>query len=181
MGSGVEVRHSLIPFAGKGLFAGKNFKRCDVITEYAGEIVRDEKFVQEYERASLLNADTTPFHYYWNLGRYHGVDAGKVGHRKGFPGGHILNDPRNDQLWNCQLKSVMASEYPDLGKSYNYGKETVNIRLVVVATRDINAGEELFHPYGEDYWNKFLCQKYFDHLNVDTVEKILAAQNKDIE
>ena len=47
-----------------------------------------------------------------------------------------INDPLNESLTNCKF---VVQEY----------------RAVIVSTKTINPGDELFMPYGEAYWAQY--------------------------
>lgn len=119
----VYVAKSTIEGAGKGLFAKVDIQKGEVIGEYKGEVITDE----EYDRRTQEG-----------LGNY-GVDIGD---------GLILD---------CGQKMCPMGYANDayglkrVGKNNSYFIQD-ELRVFVVALRDIKAGEEIFVSYGRAYW-----------------------------
>ena len=133
------------------------------VTKYDQELVPDDSCVEGagkglFFRPSDSSAPggailqgTTITYYYGNI---HSFRSSKALRDKSYlmlvdgdilvdpePHIHILarfiNDPINAKYYNCR-----------------YEPDPTHFRSKVVATRDIQAGEEIFAPYGEAYWSQ---------------------------
>ncbi len=126
MPDAVELRPSTYPHMGRGLFAKRFIPEGAHFASYGGEIVDGG------------HKDATSY-YCLDIGGGQFVDGepgkpGTVGHM-----GQYINDPKGTrEEQNCYF-------YVFPGASGNTG-------VVVVAERNINAGEELFVEYGASYW-----------------------------
>ncbi len=91
---GVEVKLSLIPDAGNGLFAIKKFHKGDIICEYSGKVI---SFIQAFKAIDKsyimggfgLNVHIDAKDCFESMGRY-------------------INDPRNPALENSKFIKVKA-------------------------------------------------------------------------
>ena len=121
-----EVRKSMIPSAGKGLFTNRDIKKDERIVEYLGEIItwkecdiraeRDEGgYVFYVSRKKCIDA----FHMPEALARY-ANDANGLTKEKG-----LTN--------NCKYEIYKNTGW-------------------ITATKNIKAGSEIFVRYGPEYW-----------------------------
>lgn len=120
------VKKSRIPGAGKGLFTTKSYKKDQRIIEYRGEIIE----WKEYSKRVKENKDG----YLFFVRRNHCIDAFSTPQYKA----RYANDARGF----VRVK----------GLNNNCVYETEGDRCYIVATRNINAGEEIFVDYTRDYW-----------------------------
>ncbi|MCW7554049.1 hypothetical protein NX722_15765 [Endozoicomonas gorgoniicola] len=127
IGHGIKVDDSLLLPQGKGLIADRKFQKGEVITWFEGRKVD----LNEYE--ALLNEDPSIFTY--SLGVTENFTlVGEQTPREGIGGGSFVNDvaPYNTEF--IRKHSVMA---------------------LLVATRDIEPGEEFRLNYGSAFWECF--------------------------
>jgi len=123
-GVAVRVGVSRIPGAGRGLYAAQAIAAGTPICDY------DATDAATGERSTLAPSAAMRLRdYLMRLGPGVYVDAGLA------CVGRLINDARNPARIN-----VMFDKRPDEG------------RAVVVATRDIGIGEELYVSYGRLYW-----------------------------
>lgn len=113
---------------GRGVLATKNFLRGDFVVEYAGDLIsipeakaRDTKYSKDPTKGCYM-------YYFQFKNKKYCIDAtaesGKLG--------RLLNHSKTNS--NCHTKLVDVK-----GKPY----------LIIVASRDINQGEELLYDYGD--------------------------------
>jgi hypothetical protein len=127
-GSGLAVRESTIPGAGLGLFAERDYRRDEVVTDYQGEPM------------STLGMLRTPdLAYMMGLGR----DAS---------GRRIWIDGRNHL--GCYGRCANHSSDPSR-MNLRLSLLPDERRAVLIADRDIAQGEELFFDYGPRHWRCF--------------------------
>lgn len=125
------VKTSTLPNAGKGLFTTKAIKKKSQIIEYKGEII-DWK---EYEKR--VKEDKDGYLFYINKNRC--IDA--------------YNTPQykarfaNDAMGLARIKGVKN----------NAVYEIIGDQCFIIATRDIEPGEEIFVSYSKEYWD---CIRY---------------------
>lgn len=125
------IKTSQLPNSGKGLFTSKAIKKGEKIIEYKGEII-DWK---EYERRVELNEDG----YLFFINKKHCIDAFKTPqHKARFA---------NDASGLGRVKGLKNNCVYDIEKD----------KCFIVATKNIEAGEEIFVSYGKDYWD---CIRY---------------------
>eukprot|EP01054_Gregarina_sp_Poly1_P005015 Gregarina_sp_Poly_1__5014@NODE_2659_length_1862_cov_546_523120_g1686_i0_p1_GENE_NODE_2659_length_1862_cov_546_523120_g1686_i0NODE_2659_length_1862_cov_546_523120_g1686_i0_p1_ORF_typecomplete_len407_score48_26SET/PF00856_28/1_6e17_NODE_2659_length_1862_cov_546_523120_g1686_i05721792 len=127
---GVEVRDSTIPEAGRGLFASRDFKKGEFVTEYVGEIITRDEARRRLRRGQ--------FHYLGTLvtGMYE-IDGIQVP-RDGEGAASFINHARKPHA------NVQWAHVEDRKACFR--------RMFAKASRDIAAGEELFLDYGKTYW-----------------------------
>lgn len=125
------VKTSQLPNSGKGLFTTTPIKKGAKIIEYLGEII-DWK---EYERRVERDEDG----YLFFINKKKCIDA--------------YNTP--------QHKARFANDAAGLsrvkGLKNNSVYEIEDDRCFIIASRDINAGEEIFVSYTKEYWD---CIRY---------------------
>jgi hypothetical protein len=122
----VKVKRSTLANAGFGLFAIRNIRRRDYITQYDGEVItREEAGVR---KVNGMHSHIASIDYHTK------IDGRLVNRRKSSGLASFANDPRTTGALN--------SKYGVVGE-----------RLLLRATKDIEQGEEIFVTYGNGYWN----------------------------
>ena len=120
------VEDSQIPNAGKGLFTSIDIEKNEIISKFIGDILSD------YE--TDIRADRGDDDYFMNL-----------------PSGEILDCKLSD----CFAKYANDSEGINSGfKNNSFISMDDEDNVVLVAKRDISAGEEIFVSYGKKYWKR---------------------------
>ncbi|CAF0756515.1 unnamed protein product [Didymodactylos carnosus] len=123
---GLEIRTT--NDKGRGIFSTKKFYRGDYIVEYAGDLISYQQAKQR-ELTYGLNCRIGCYMYYFKHGeKVYCVDATEETNRLG----RLINHSRKG--CNCQAKVFVIKDQP---------------RLILIASRDINVGEELLYDYGE--------------------------------
>ncbi|XP_005103412.1 N-lysine methyltransferase KMT5A [Aplysia californica] len=112
---------------GRGVVATKNFDKGDFVVEYAGDLL-DIPTAREKELEYGKNPEIGCYMYFFKCGeKQYCVDATAESDRLG----RLLNHTREG---NCCTRALMVEGIP---------------RLILVAQRDIKAGEELSYDYGD--------------------------------
>ena len=120
----VEIKESILPGAGKGLFAKKLIPKGARIVEYKGKITTWKE----------VNDNDGNNGYIYYVKRNHVIDASK----------HISSLARyaNDARGLCRLKGISNnSEYVEEG-----------LKVFIKSKKDIIAGTEILVEYGKEYW-----------------------------
>jgi uncharacterized protein len=125
------VKHSQLPKAGKGLFTTTPIKEGDKIIEYRGEII-DWK---EYEKRVEENRDGYLFYISDELC----IDA--------YPTPQHMARYANDARGITRVKGIKNNSIYEVDGD----------KCFIVATRDIEAGEEILVDYTKEYWD---CVRY---------------------
>jgi len=159
----VEIKDSLIEKAGLGLFASADFEYGDVLALYYGE----------YQEENLrFNAFNNPYQYKTQKGD---IIIGESNPTiTPFLAGPFVNDPYMKKEWFDDLLKVDCSNFDNkkiktIAKNYlknhykKYGPKQ-NVELLdgdkyeisnypgFYAKRKIKKGEEIYWPYGLNYW-----------------------------
>ena len=117
---------SQIPNAGKGLYTSIDIEKDEIISKFVGEILSDS----EADRRAKDGDDD----YFMNL-----------------PSGEILDC----KLTDCFAKYANDAEgIPSGFKNNAFISMDDDDNVVLVAKRDISAGEEIFVGYGKNYWDR---------------------------
>lgn len=120
----LEVKESQIPNAGKGLFTTVSIKKGEKIVEYTGAI-------SSWKDADHMDGDN-PFIFYVN--EDYVIDASK--------NEKSLAKYANDAWGITHIK----------GTSNNAEFMEEELRVFIIARKNIAAGKEIFVDYGPDYW-----------------------------
>jgi hypothetical protein len=135
---GLEVRTSRLPNAGQGLFTVVERKRGTLITFYTGI---------EHPKSSDVQ---TMYALQLTIDRV--IDA----RRTDASVARFINDPGmldvHDPRINCQVEKKTGLQIHALQGKDGEVHERSLVHAAVIATRDINAGEELYMSYGAAYW-----------------------------
>lgn len=129
----VEVGQSTIPNAGRGVFATRNLKRGDIVTEYAGQFVLNEPDDKEYTlqvKGGFIDGERNP------------TSSASLGSL-------INREYRNYGVLSLRKNIVL--------------KEIGHRRAVAKVIKKIKPGQELITTYSRQYRNKLASQiaKYF--------------------
>ena len=120
----LEVKKSVIPEAGKGLFTSKPVKKGTRIVEYRGKITTWKK--------AKLDPGDNPYIFYVN--RVHVIDAKPSRAKARYA---------NDASGLSRVKGITNnSRYIEDG-----------VKVFIEAKKDIPAGSEILVGYGKDYWD----------------------------
>lgn len=120
------VKRSRLPGAGKGLFTTKFIKKDSKIIQYRGEIIGWKDYNERVKR----NEDG--YLFYFN--RNYCVDAFRTPQYKA--------RYANDAMGIVRIKGVRNNSYYEIEDDKCY----------IVASRDIQPGEEIYCDYTRDYW-----------------------------
>lgn len=123
---GLEVRQ--MPDKGRGIFACKYFNKGDFVCEYAGEII---SYQMAKKREEMYAQDPTIgcyMYFFEYKTKLYCIDATAETGRLG----RLLNHSKTDG--NCRTQLFEINSKP---------------HLILVAARDINAGEEMLYDYGD--------------------------------
>lgn len=133
---------------GKGVFADKNLKRSEVLTLYPDHIVLkngDYNYYVNRNSRECLEYDD----YFFKTEHFIIAGMKEICHNPSYLG-HMINDSSNsgdedtyereiDEKRNCAFYGILC---PDNSLGF----------LFVLAVKNISKDEELFVPYGYDYW-----------------------------
>ncbi len=120
------LKKSTLPNAGLGLFTDEPFKKGDTIIEYLGEIITWAE--------ALKRDDKGQGGYVFYVTSKHCIDA--------YPQADSLGKYANDARGFSKIE----------GLKNNAEYETRKKKAYIVATKNIEPGEEIFVWYGSDYW-----------------------------
>ncbi|XP_035763261.1 lysine methyltransferase 5Ab [Neolamprologus brichardi] len=136
---GMQVKN--IDGKGRGVFAVSGFKRGDFVVEYHGDLLDlAEAKIREAQYAE--DPQTGCYMYYFQYqSKTYCVDATKETSRLG----RLINHCKTG---NCQTRLHPIDGTP---------------HLILVASRDINAGEELLYDYGDRSKASILAHPWLKH------------------
>jgi len=117
---------SQIPNSGKGLFTSIPIEKDEIISKYVGEILSDKE--------AQKRVDDKDDQYFMSL-----------------PSGEMFDC----KFTKCFAKYANDAEgLPTKFKNNSFIAMDDDDNVVLVAKRDIKAGEEIFTGYGRSYWKK---------------------------
>jgi SET domain-containing protein len=123
----LKVDVSTIPNSGKGLFAKKDFKKGEYICKFTGDYI-DSK---ELERRDVGGARSAYFIY--------------------------IDDDTTLDVYDSKCLAKYANDAEGFrkirGKRNNSALAQDGKNIYIQATKDIDAGDEIFVGYGKDYWD----------------------------
>jgi SET domain-containing protein len=125
------VKKSKLPKAGKGLFTTIPIKKGDAIIEYKGEIIN----WKEYQ----VRVDENRDGYLFFINNKRCIDA--------FPTPQHKARYANDASGLSKIKGLKNNCVYDISKN----------KCFIVATKNIEAGDEIFVDYTKEYWD---CVRY---------------------
>jgi len=121
----LEIKKSVLPGAGKGLFAKELIPKGSRIVEYKGKITT-WKDVDDNDGANG---------YIYYVKRHHVIDASR--HTS------VLARYANDARGLQRIKGITNNaEYVEVG-----------LRVFIESSKDIPAGAEILVEYGKEYWD----------------------------
>jgi hypothetical protein len=121
------VKKSQLPGAGNGLYTTKAIRKDSKIIEYRGEVIGNK----EYRRRCRKMEDQ----YMFTIGRNRVIDA------------------RPTPQYKARYANDAAGITRVKGMSNNSDYMIFGNKGFIVASRDINAGEEIFVNYTKPYWD----------------------------
>nr|XP_025745406.1 N-lysine methyltransferase KMT5A isoform X2 [Callorhinus ursinus] len=125
--SKAELQIDLIDGKGRGVIATKQFSRGEFVVEYHGDLI---EITDAKKREALYAQDPSTgcyMYYFQYLSKTYCVDATRETNRLG----RLIN---HSKCGNCQTKLHDIDGVP---------------HLILIASRDIKAGEELLYDYGD--------------------------------
>ncbi|XP_075690034.1 N-lysine methyltransferase KMT5A isoform X2 [Rhinoderma darwinii] len=121
------MKVDIITGKGRGVIATRNFQRGEFVVEYHGDLIETTD-AKRREAFYAEDSSTGCYMYYFQyLNKTYCVDATKESNRLG----RLINHSKNG---NCHTKLHDIKNVP---------------HLILIASRDINAGEELLYDYGD--------------------------------
>lgn len=129
---GLEVRHTVNK--GRGVFATRRFERGEFVCEYAGEMIEypvarhREQLYASAKPVNSITADSCYMYFFEHKSKRFCIDATEETDRLGRLINHSKSKP------NCSTKIVEIQHRP---------------HLVLIASRDIQIGEEITYDYGD--------------------------------
>ena len=143
LGNGVEAQPStLCPCSRLGLFAKRPFTKRSRITEYDGELIDYSEMMRRLRNGHSSHIRGLDVMFIGIDGKHLKAEHSHRG------GGSFANDARCTAHTNACFQRVTGAGVQRGGKL-----ESLN-RIVLVATRDIQVGEEIFVNYGKTYWKR---------------------------
>ncbi|XP_073532291.1 N-lysine methyltransferase KMT5A isoform X2 [Phyllobates terribilis] len=121
------MKVDVIADKGRGVIATQNFQRGEFVVEYHGDLIET---TDAKRREALYAEDSSTgcyMYYFQYLNKTYCVDATKETNRLG----RLINHSKNG---NCHTKLHDINNIP---------------HLILIASRDIKAGEELLYDYGD--------------------------------
>ncbi|MCC6251601.1 MAG: SET domain-containing protein [Bacteroidia bacterium] len=125
----LEVKDSILPNCGKGLFTKIPIKKGTVIVEYKGEKITWAEGLKRNEN----HPTQSPYLFYISANNC--IDAEYTL--------DALARYANDAKGHTRVKGI----------SNNADYTIINKVPYIIATKNIKAGSEIFVSYGKDYWN----------------------------
>lgn len=150
-GDAIEIKPSTIPKAGGGLFAKRAFLENEIVSFYDGATihhVRSEDLVPEL-RTHARAVFKMRYTLLGNVSR----DGTRVINvpDHGMGGGAWVNDSHDAPKKNNTAFVHVDNAHND--KYFNDKPDAFGRLILLIATRDIRAGDEIFTSYGQTYWD----------------------------
>ena len=157
----LEIKDSTIKDSGKGVFAKKKFERGDLLCEYRGVMLRGPTVGTDTTRDLhltgtdlIIRAEQCAASYVNDC-----IDFRK----------YTIEETRNYVI----TRELLLAK----GCSYNCAYVHVTGKMFVVATKNIEIGDELFVSYGNNYWAGKLFNKcYFTFPTSETIARNLSVK-----
>jgi len=130
---------------GIGLFAGVDYDVGDVVTEYAGTVIKATGKTTAVDTHDAENHDGFVIR---------GFTSSSVSLRCC---GQMINDARDKKRNNAERMDISVACVQIADPNPNNGKlvKKMSSRMFIVARKPIAKGDEIYTPYGSDYWTKF--------------------------
>lgn len=166
----VELKKSLIH--GLGVFAKQNINKDEIITFYPGDFVeyhpnedshlpnhstilyRSHRFENKFGEVTDLKFRNHD--YCFGLNSFYSIIG--CNHFTDDPNylGHFINDGAKTN--STEKSNEIYLQISNLKKNCQF-KTLKDLHVAIVATKNINIGEELFITYGLNYWHSFNNKK----------------------
>ncbi|XP_069612026.1 N-lysine methyltransferase KMT5A isoform X1 [Ranitomeya imitator] len=121
------MKVDVIAGKGRGVIATQNFQRGEFVVEYHGDLIETTDAKRREALYAQDSATGCYMYYFQYLNKTYCVDATKETNRLG----RLINHSKNG---NCHTKLHDINNIP---------------HLILIASRDIKAGEELLYDYGD--------------------------------
>jgi hypothetical protein len=151
----VELKKSNIPEAGRGVFAIKNIKAGEIITFYPADYICYKYKTGEYviltseiaHNAGYNDIDCN-FEYCLSVDNNYSIIGDPRIYNDNRYIGHLINDGYLPSKIDTSVEYYLNSS-----KKSNCCFYSINgLQMAIIATKDINIGEELYISYGHKYW-----------------------------
>ncbi|KAJ8415555.1 hypothetical protein AAFF_G00425350 [Aldrovandia affinis] len=136
---GLQVKH--MEEKGRGVFATRSFQKGQFVVEYHGDLLQIKDAKKREEEYALNPATGCYMYYFQYLTKTYCVDATRETNRLG----RLINHSKNG---NCQTKLHGIEGKP---------------HLILVASRDIEEGEELLYDYGDRSKESIAAHPWLKH------------------
>ncbi|KAI1901182.1 hypothetical protein AGOR_G00057550 [Albula goreensis] len=136
---GLQVR--VLEDKGRGVFATRSFRKGQFVVEYHGDLLQIKDAKKREEQYAQNPATGCYMYYFQHLNKTYCVDATKETTRLG----RLINHSKNG---NCQTKLHNINGIP---------------HLILVASRDIEAEEELLYDYGDRSKDAIAAHPWLKH------------------
>ena len=171
---------------GKGVFATRNIRRGEVITFYPADVIMIKTMFEDRQayrfkfndrmcrKYNVINGESTLAGFDWI--DYYLLD---YSNNIQFSGNPELCDDSTYLGHMCNDAAVCPPEEKDGGArvyarvvmvrvNAEFIMDRENLIAAVVAYKDINQGEEIFVPYGPEYWYRYhRGEMNFDSINAE--------------
>lgn len=150
-GNDIEIRPSTIPEAGSGLFAKRAFLENEIVSFYDGAMIHHVRS-EDLAPALRTHARAVFKMRYTLLG-----NVSRDGTRvitvpdQGMGGAAWVNDSHDAPKKNTTAFVHVDNAYND--KYFNDRPDAFGRLILLIANRDIKAGDEIFTSYGRTYWD----------------------------
>ena len=145
---GLQISHSI--HKGRGVIATAKFLRGSFLIEYAGELITNSEAIQR-EQGYALDPTVGCFMFYFKFGGQNlCVDATKESGRLG----RLIN---HDLSGNAKVEVVPIDGTP---------------HLTLLASRDIEVGEEVLYDYGDRDPDTLLQNPWLGHIYIDIYREL---------
>ncbi|MBV9961435.1 MAG: SET domain-containing protein-lysine N-methyltransferase [Parafilimonas sp.] len=129
------VRRSGLPNAGKGLFTRTSIAKGSLVVEYKGKVTT----WKEIESSKKFNG------YVFYINR------------------NLVIDAQSSEKWLGRYANDAKGLNKIKSKQNNCCYAIIDKRVFIKATKNIEAGEELFVGYGKEYWDVVRYNKRLKH------------------
>jgi hypothetical protein len=159
VGQGLQIKESTINGAGLGVFTVGPIGAGQVITEYYGAYVewKEAKGRESSHMRALFPMRLSIDGLYMSDGKTKITNPSTQLH--GYGAAAFSNDARSEEENNAEFQTVHSEsnrkaidDYLSGSARCDWTAEPGESKVILVAIKDIGAGEEIFVSYGADYW-----------------------------
>lgn len=183
----MQVENSLIPNAGKGVFATRNYKEGEIVGEYEGYILKPSepipKGLEQYlycntNEVTIIPYPTTVCQFINDAIDVEGTSmailtelwSGNNMKRKNIQSKiKFFLNRREGAVLYVDPDTCMESDY-----NVDWYEDLSTNQVFVKCIRDIQEGEELYIAYGWRYWSEFVM-KFIREYRKGVVEKYVSS------